>query len=491
VLRFLWFLPEAVQRDSGFAFFSRMSRFLRAALVGGVLALGPAYGLTRNLLTPIKDDFKDGERKNDQKNGEKNDFREKNDSKSDKIKRLELTAPSNPHAQYIVIGGGTASYSAVMELSKLDPEASILIISNQNFLPYERPPLSKELWGSNDLTFTNWQGKKQSIFYPGSFNRVNLDTLDVEISKPACHFLGNVSVDKIDTEGKFITINGKNVGFSKLLIATGGTPKTLPLEGYDDTKVTTFRGIEDFQSLFKVASTANSIAVIGGGFLGSELATSLATNNKNLKVTQIFPEKGNMSLILPSYLSKWTTSQVKKTGVDVKSSSLVVGLDSRGEKVEIAVKNDDLHETIIVDHVVVAVGLEPNTGIAKNSLLEVDSVRGGILVNAELEARSDIFAAGDVVSYHDIALGRRRVEHYDHAVESGKLAARNMFGKKVALIHSGTIHTPVNVLEQPRTRNQLRSCRFDRFIIKNHKYMGQEGRTGPRGASKGSSVLPR
>lgn len=83
------------------------------------------------------------------------------------------------------------------------------------------------------------------------------------------------------------------------------------------------------------------------------------------------------------------------------------------------------------DHVIVAAGLQPNTTIAKNSGLEIDPKYGGILVNAELEARSDVFVAGDVCSYHDVVLGRRRVEHYDHAVMSGRTAGLNMTGQKV------------------------------------------------------------
>ncbi len=86
------------------------------------------------------------------------------------------------------------------------------------------------------------------------------------------------------------------------------------------------------------------------------------------------------------------------------------------------------------DRVVLATGLSPNTDVATKSGLEIDNVRGGIMVNAELEARSNVFAAGDATSYHDINLGRRRVEHHDHAIMSGKQAGENMVGKTVKIL---------------------------------------------------------
>lgn len=128
------------------------------------------------------------------------------------------------------------------------------------------------------------------------------------------HFMKNARVDSINTQDKTISVGKKVVGFSKLLIATGGEPKSLPIvNGLDSdvrSKISTFRGVNDFKRLSKLAQDGSKmIAVVGGGFLGSELATALA--QKKAKVVQVFPEKGNMSMILPAYLSKWTTSRVK------------------------------------------------------------------------------------------------------------------------------------------------------------------------------------
>ena len=354
-----------------------------------------------------------------------------------------------PFVEYVIIGGGTASYYAMETIKSQDPEAHVLIVSDQQFVPYQRPPLSKELWfdgaSSKDYTFMDWQGNHSSVFYlprgisinKDAYHQVNLKTLELSGSK--VNFLANTKVDKIDTESKFINVNGKKIHYSKVLIATGGSPRTLGAVEQLDTeskkKVTTFRGLEDYAKLEAIASSDKTIAVIGGGFLGSELAVALAQKQKlGAKIVQVFPEKGNIGLVLPTFLSKWTTGRLIKEGIDVRPDSQVTGLSADDEtgKIKIHLKEK---ESIEADHVVVAVGLKPNTELAQASGLELDPSLGGIVVNAELEARSDVFAAGDVTSYHDIALGRRRVEHYDHAVESGKLAGLNMTGAQKPYTH--------------------------------------------------------
>ena len=134
-----------------------------------------------------------------------------------------------------------------------------------------------------------------------------------------------------------------------------------------------------------------------------------------------------MALVFPHYLTKWTTSKLEEEGVEVKPGSHLTSMVQEEEKVVLNIKEAG---SIKADYVLLAVGISPNVDIAKMSGLELDEKRGGVIVNAELEARSNVFAAGDCVSYHDIALGRRRVEHYDHAAMSGRVAGLNMTGAK-------------------------------------------------------------
>ncbi|KAF9969949.1 Apoptosis-inducing factor 1, mitochondrial [Actinomortierella ambigua] len=131
-----------------------------------------------------------------------------------------------------------------------------------------------------------------------------------------------------------------------------------------------------------------------------------------------------MGLVFPRYLSKWTTSQVEQEGVVVKPKSRIASTKTtEDDKVELTLESG---EKITADHVVVAVGINPNVELAKKAGLELDEVRGGVVVNAELQARSNVYCAGDMTSFHDVTLGRRRVEHYDNAILGGRVAGQNM-----------------------------------------------------------------
>jgi len=214
---------------------------------------------------------------------------------------------------------------------------------------------------------------------------------------------------------------------------------------------------------------------------------NLAKSVPDLKITQIFPEDGNMGLVFPKYLSEWTTRRIEEgifsilylasrllepvclfayfllinyelckqkliknsktqilhksnqkkkknsEGVNVIPNSKVSSVEARESK--LILKLDNQEEGIEADKVIVAVGIVPNIELARKAGLELDDRRGGIRVNADLEARKDLFVAGDPSSYFDVALGRRRVEHYDHAVLSGRTAACNMLGDRKPYNH--------------------------------------------------------
>ncbi|XP_074650754.1 apoptosis-inducing factor 1, mitochondrial-like [Tubulanus polymorphus] len=344
--------------------------------------------------------------------------------------------PIPKHAQYLLIGGGTASFAAFRAIKGRDPKARVLVITNENYPPYMRPPLSKELWFSDqesiaNLKFKQWNGKERSIqFEPTSFYVDPSELNDKE--NGGVSIVTGREVVKLDVTNKKVVLdNGWEVAYDKCLIATGGEPRNLPsiLKAGPDVKekTTLFRRIDDFKKLDSITRSINSIAIVGGGFLGSELACALGKRGResNLKVIQVFPESGNMGKVLPEYLSQWTTEKVMNEGVEVKSNSTVKSAECENGKIVLNLNNN---EQVKVDHVVVAVGLEPNTSLAKASGLETDDAHGGYRVNAELEARSNVWVAGDAACFYDVKLGRRRVEHHDHAVVSGRLAGENMTG---------------------------------------------------------------
>jgi len=228
--------------------------------------------------------------------------------------------------------------------------------------------------------------------------------------------------------------DGTEIKYDKCLIATGGKPKSLPqLESLpEDLKehVTLFRKVEDFQKLDTISNNIKSITVFGGGFLGSELACALGHRGRSpgsdLEVIQAFQENGNMGKVLPDYLSEWTTERVRSEGVTVLPNSRVKSV-TKGTKSNLSLKMES-GTNVDTDHMVVAVGIEPDLALAQASSLEIDKVHGGFKVNSGLEAVPNLFVAGDAASFDDPALGRRRVEHHDHAVVSGRLAGENMTG---------------------------------------------------------------
>ncbi|XP_033969399.1 apoptosis-inducing factor 1, mitochondrial isoform X14 [Trematomus bernacchii] len=346
-----------------------------------------------------------------------------------------LKVPS--HAPYLLIGGGTASFAAARSIRARDPGAKVLIVTEEPDAPYMRPPLSKELWFSDDpsvtetLRFKQWNGKERSIFFqPPSFYITAEELSSAENGGVA--ILTNRKVVHMDVRGNKIKLDDDTeISYDKCLIATGGVPRNLQvIERAGEEvmqKTTLFRKIEDFKELDKVSRNVKSITIIGGGFLGSELACALGRRSSefDLEVIQMYPEKGNMGKVLPEYLSNWTTEKVKSEGVKIISEALVKSVVSKDDKLEIQLKDGRLVKT---DHIVAAVGLEPNVDLAKSAGLEVDSDFGGFRVNAELQARSNIWVAGDAACFYDIRLGRRRVEHHDHAVVSGRLAGENMTG---------------------------------------------------------------
>lgn len=338
---------------------------------------------------------------------------------------------------FLLIGAGSASFAAFRAIRTKDPTAKVLMIGEEPFYPYMRPPLSKELWFDQNpdvgktLSFTRWNGKERSVFYEPQDYFFSVKQL-LENKNGGVSVIRGKKVVKVDPVSQVVVFDsGEEIAYEKCLIATGAKPKNLPVfetaeEGIKK-HVTLFRSVRDFQKLDKISKKTNSIAVVGGGFLGSELACGLAKRGSStgLKVIQLFPESGNMGKVLPEYLSKWTTKKLQGEGVNVIPEVTIKSVNKNDKKIELHLSNNEI---VSVDHVIVAVGAEANTEIASTSGLEIDDKYGGFLVNAEMEARKNLWIAGDASCFYDTKLGRRRVEHHDHAVVSGRLAGENMTG---------------------------------------------------------------
>ncbi|HLI51356.1 MAG TPA: FAD/NAD(P)-binding oxidoreductase [Thermomicrobiaceae bacterium] len=314
------------------------------------------------------------------------------------------------HSRYLIVGGGMSAAAAVDGIREVDPDGDIVIISREPDPPYKRPPLSKALWKGDPL---------DSIWRHVEDKGVELHLTD--------------EVTKIDPAGKTVTTSGgQEYSYDKLLLATGGTPRQLPL-GISEDRIIYYRSANDYRKLRDWTEHGKRFAVIGGGFIGSEVAAALAMND--LDVTLIFPEAGICARMFPADLSSSLNDYYGEKGVRVLAGRKVTGGSNRDGQVALTVESDDgSSEELVVDGVVAGIGIAPNLQLAKDAGLDTND---GVVVNEQLQTSApDVYAAGDVAEFYNPTLGTRlRVEHEDNANSMGKLAGRNMAGAGESYTH--------------------------------------------------------
>ncbi len=299
---------------------------------------------------------------------------------------------------YLIIGAGMASEAAAQALREADPDATIGMLGEESHPPYDRPPLTKALWKD---------GKEADIWRPIDKARaaVTLQRRALKIDRDAHTVLDDA---------------GDTWRYRKLMIATGGTPRRLPSGGDDFIYYRTF---DDYRRLRRSVKPGARIAVIGGGFIGSEIAAAMAMNG--CKVTMLFPDDAIGARVYPDALADAVTAYYREKGVDVRAGITAKGgvADASGMTIELS---DG--DTLRADAVVAGLGIVPNTRIAEDAGLEVGN---GIVVNDHLQTSDpDIYAAGDVAAFPAPALGHRiRVEHENAAITMGARAGKCMAGQ--------------------------------------------------------------
>jgi 3-phenylpropionate/trans-cinnamate dioxygenase ferredoxin reductase subunit len=307
------------------------------------------------------------------------------------------------HYKYLIIGGGLAGDGATRGIRELDTDGSVGMISMEPDPPYMRPNLSKGLW----------KGRPVEKIWRKTEERAELHL--------------NRKATQLDPNKKIVRDNqGDEYTYDKLLIATGGSPKHLPLENED---IIYYRSFQDYQHLRAMTEHGDHFVVIGGSFIGSELAAALTIVGK--KVTMVFPGEAISGSIFPGDLAHFLNDFYRKKGVEVATGETVASVQKEGNRLMVRTGSG---RAIEADGVVAGIGIHPNLDLAKEAGLQIDD---GIVVNERLETSApNIYAAGDAANFFHSALGKRtRVEHENNAVEMGKLAGRNMAGASDVYTH--------------------------------------------------------
>jgi NADPH-dependent 2,4-dienoyl-CoA reductase/sulfur reductase-like enzyme len=306
--------------------------------------------------------------------------------------------------RYLIIGGGMTAAAAADGIREVDSTGTIGLISAEPDSPYNRPPLSKALWKGEPLE-TIWR-----------------KTENKRVEMHLCRIVKEI----VPTQKRVVDDEEKVFTYEKLLLATGGKPRRLP---FGDGQIIYFRTLSDYRRLRALTETGRRFAVIGGGFIGSEIAAALALNGK--EVVMIFPGKDIGDRLFPRALAEFVSNFYRNKGVELLAGEKIIGLEARGNE---RVLKTSTHRETVADCVVAGVGIEPNVELAQSLGLKIQN---GIVVDEFLRTSDpDIYAAGDVAAFYSPALGKRiRVEHEDNANSMGRLAGRNMAGKSEPYDH--------------------------------------------------------
>ena len=299
--------------------------------------------------------------------------------------------------RYVIVGSGMTAHAAAQGIRELDPTGTITMIGAEAHPPYARPPLSKALW----------KGQAEDSVWLAPVAELKL--------------LSGCRAVSIDRKAHRVTDDrGESHPYDKLLLATGGTPRRLPFGG---DRIMYFRTVDDYRRLRRSGRRA---VVIGGGFIGSEIAAALSIDGR--EVAMVFPEEGICGRAFPKDLSQFVTGYYRDKGVQVLTGDVPSEVTDSGS---VRLKSG---RELPADVIVAGLGIAPDTQLAESVGLEV---RDGIVVDTQLRTSDpDILAAGDVARFRSVVLERdMRVEHEDNANTMGRLAGHAMTGASVTYRH--------------------------------------------------------
>ena len=309
----------------------------------------------------------------------------------------------------VIAGAGLAGAKAAETLRDEGFDGPVVLIGDETERPYERPPLSKD--------YLLGKAERETIFvHPQSWYAEH----DVDLR------LG-VPVTGIDAAAHAVSLaDGSRVGYAKLLLATGSSPRRLPVEGDDLDGVLYLRRVSDSDQMKAAFQTAPRVVVIGGGWIGLE--TAAAARAAGAEVTILEASKLPLLRVLGKEAAKVFADLHREQGVELRFEVSVAEITGSGGRASGVRLGDGSH--VPADVIVVGVGITPNIGLAEAAGLQVGN---GIVVDARLRSSDqDIYAAGDVANAYHPVLGKHiRVEHWANALNQPQAAAKAMLGQDV------------------------------------------------------------
>lgn len=313
------------------------------------------------------------------------------------------------HFNYLLIGGGMAADQAAAGIRSADSKGSLGIISADSDEPYARPALSKKLWVDPDFAEadTNFHTKEKNN---------------------AALFL-KTQVISIDSAEHLVTTN-KDTQFSydKLLLATGSKPQTLA--GPESDLVVALRSKADYRKIRAFSDNHKHVIVVGNGYIGNEIAAGLIQNK--VQVSLIVSGERLYDKKFPTYLSKKYQQKYLDAGVKIYPKKRAEKYEIEDTRVKVFLNDGTVLKG---DGLVLGLGAKIELDLAEKTQLKTDKL--GVVVDKYLKTSApDIWAAGDIISYPDVILGRQNAGHVNHAVKSGYIAGQNMAGKEISYNHT-------------------------------------------------------
>ena len=309
----------------------------------------------------------------------------------------------------VIIGAGECGGRAALSLRERGFTGSLTLIGSEALAPYERPPLSKDA--------IVLEAKPKFVAEADRYASLAIDLR-----------LG-VSATGLDRgQGRVALSDGAFVSYDKLLLATGARPRELPTTSSPSERVRTLRSHADAASIRSCLGPGRKMAIIGGGFIGLELAASARRLGTSVTLIEGLPRI--LSRGVPLEIAEIVASRHQAEGVDILCNARIVGIEQTGSIVRVLLEDGSAIEA---DILVVGIGSIPNMEIAAKAGLAVDN---GIAVDTHLQTSDpDIYAAGDCCSFPSDHYGGRRIrlESWRSAQEQALLAAANMLGEKEAL----------------------------------------------------------